>query len=1027
MSSNRRLQILTDEEIAGLYERPEFTDTERRHFFVMPDTALASLDLKSKNDKATSSILYFILQYGYFKARHLFFNFQYSQIKDDVRFVMKNYMPKDSVPKKLPARKSQSASKAEILKLFGFCDDLKITDDLIFNKASNALKRTGSPVDIFYEIIAALEERKIVLPPYSRLQTSIGSAIKNEDEAIVKTINQQISKKVEKSIKQLFKADNNFYNLTELKFDAKSFKTQEMTGELNKLELCQIIYDFSKKVLPKLSLSRRKVEYYSDLAKLFTVDRLKRIKKELAYLYVICYVEQRYEKVVNNLIQGFVYYVDLYASDAKKYSDNNIVEPDDPLHESKKPIGQLMQLFIDDEVMSLHGSLIREKAFNVMPRENIIEARDVLLEEKNYDDLETQLIWEYHKDNFRSILINLRPIFSKIDFELDEKKEDLMNAITYFKRIIREDKKLCDVVQSDIPINHIIPNRILQYFYEMIGSLKNEKVINTYQYEFYIYYAIRLNIKTGRAFVNNSVEYKNFDEDIKADPNWKKNKDKKLKELNNPVLLTPIEKILSDFKAQLEPLIVRTNERAMNGENKTIKIKYHRDGSVTWTLPYPKKNDEVDNPFYGNIEPITISEAYDYVEQRFGFMSGMKHVKPHRAKLKKDYLGIKGAILSNGTTQGTHQFAKRSNIKYQRLHAAEENYIRLETLRDCADIIINGLISLPIFDNYNLGGLRHGSKDGKKKKTRRRILKARHSPKYLGLDVGVVMMTMNLNNIPIVTNIIGANEHESHYSFPMLLRALSSLDLDIISTDTHGTNNVNDLLYYLKGKVHAACYRSTPDKVETISGFKKVEEYADLLINPQRQVNEQLIKDKWEDLLPILVSILSHETSQHIIVKKLSSHDYKSDIKDAFWELNNIVKSIHLLKYVDDPDYQRNIRTALNRGEGIHQLYDKITDVGAGDFRGMSELEVEIWNECTRFIALIMIAYNMCILSELYEIKLTQGDEAAIEFLKHISPIASQHINIGGLYEFSEGRTTININAVVDALNKILDDALNTI
>ena len=66
----------------------------------------------------------------------------------------------------------------------------------------------------------------------------------------------------------------------------------------------------------------------------------------------------------------------------------------------------------------------------------------------------------------------------------------------------------------------------------------------------------------------------------------------------------------------------------------------------------------------------------------------------------------------------------------------------------------------------------------------------------------------------------------------------------------------------------------------------------------------------------------------------------------------------------------------------------------------------------------------MCILSELYEIKLAQGDIAAINFLKHISPIAAQHLNIGGLYEFSEDMADININAVVDALNKILDAKL---
>ena len=60
----------------------------------------------------------------------------------------------------------------------------------------------------------------------------------------------------------------------------------------------------------------------------------------------------------------------------------------------------------------------------------------------------------------------------------------------------------------------------------------------------------------------------------------------------------------------------------------------------------------------------------------------------------------------------------------------------------------------------------------------------------------------------------------------------------------------------------------------------------------------------------------------------------------------------------------------------------------------------------------------------MYEIKLAQGDAAAIEFLKHTSPIASQNMNIGGLYEFTEGRVEINIHAVVDTLNKVLDDTL---
>lgn len=167
-------------------------------------------------------------------------------------------------------------------------------------------------------------------------------------------------------------------------------------------------------------------------------------------------------------------------------------------------------------------------------------------------------------------------------------------------------------------------------------------------------------------------------------------------------------------------------------------------------------------------------------------------------------------------------------------------------------------------------------------------------------------------------------------------------------------------------------------------------------------------------------------TSQENIIKILSSHEYKSDTKKALWELNKILKSIHLLKYIDDIDYRRNIRAALNRGEAYHQLLKKIMEVGGGSFRGMSEIEVEIWNECARLIALIIIYYNMHLLSKLYENAVAKNDTAAIEFLRHISPVASQHLNIDGLYEFAESiGNIISVDNVVEVMSKLLDDAMN--
>ena len=44
-------------------------------------------------------------------------------------------------------------------------------------------------------------------------------------------------------------------------------------------------------------------------------------------------------------------------------------------------------------------------------------------------------------------------------------------------------------------------------------------------------------------------------------------------------------------------------------------------------------------------------------------------------------------------------------------------------------------------------------------------IKARYSRKYFGKGKGVVAYTLLANHVPLETELIGANEHESHYVF----------------------------------------------------------------------------------------------------------------------------------------------------------------------------------------------------------------------------------------------------------------------
>lgn len=486
MKNTQRLQILSEQEALAIYGRPIFNEVEQRHYFSLTEVELVHLKLRTINGKDTSSKVYFILQLGYFKAKHLFFKFNYINVKNDVAFILSIYMPNDTIPTKLPTRKIQVSTRLTILGLLGFQDDSDKTNELISKKAHILVQKIINPPEIFNELKNTLERNRFVLPPYSRLQDTIGFALKNEESRLIKILQNNLTSAITKSLNSLLEIENIFYKITELQFDAKTFKTQEMQLELSKLEICQTIYVFSRKILPMLMISRKNIDYYSDLARIYTVFRLKRLQPELAYLYLICYVHKRYEKVVNNLIQGFAYYIDKYNVSAKKFSDDNIPDTNSTINKYRKQAGELISWYTDDNIMKCSGKLIQEKAYTCLAKDDILILSKALLED-NRTSIATSLVWEYHKNNYRCILLNLRPLFQAIDFEVNGKLQDLLKAIDYLKLVFKQEKKLCDMELKNIPLQHIVPKKLIDEFYEI--NSKNSKTINTYQYEFYIYNA----------------------------------------------------------------------------------------------------------------------------------------------------------------------------------------------------------------------------------------------------------------------------------------------------------------------------------------------------------------------------------------------------------------------------------------------------------------------------------------------------------------------------------------------------------
>ena len=64
--------------------------------------------------------------------------------------------------------------------------------------------------------------------------------------------------------------------------------------------------------------------------------------------------------------------------------------------------------------------------------------------------------------------------------------------------------------------------------------------------------------------------------------------------------------------------------------------------------------------------------------------------------------------------------------------------------------------------------------------------------------------------------------------------------------------------------------------------------------------------------------------------------------------------------------------------------------------------------------------YNMVLLSQLAAHKERAGDVQGAALLAHVSPVAWQHINFYGRYEFSTGPEAINLEEIIQELAQVL-------
>jgi TnpA family transposase len=1008
-ADSRRLSILTAREIDDLYGLPRFTENDRLLYFDLSPAEQEAMD----GVHTASAAVHMVLQLGYFKAKRRFFVYEHAAVLEDLHHILRRYFPERDPATVKPLSKPTRLGQQEIvLGLFGYrlCDDAAREE--LERKAQRMAMLSTQPVYILREALQYLEKQRLVAPGYTFLQDMVGRVVTGERQRLTQLLGKALTPTVERHLDALLEADEGMYRIRALQREPKSFSYKELHQEVQRRGFFKPLYPFSRDFLLTTGLSNESVKYYASLVPFYTVYKLRRMAVATARLYLLCFAHQRFRQINDNLTDAFIHLVDHYEKQAKLASDEAARRAMDEASEHLKSAGQVLNLFIDPSIPAdAPFEQVKAKAFSLLKPERFALV-SAYMRDVEFDKAACE--WAYYRTLSARFKRNLRHLFANLQFAGRVEDAPLMEAVVFLQGLLRGGSSPRRANPAAFPTG-VIPKKLRRHLLVETEDSPKKKQLQIDLYEFLLYRLVRNALEAGDLYVADSTEFRRFEDDLIGDTRWQ-DKAGVLREVGAPILTTPIEETLASLRKELDAKFESVNQNIANGRNKDIKITGAGE-KRRWTLACPGAEEANDSPFYSRLPGIGIADLLWFVAGKTGFLDSLTHVLDRYVKYEADARSILACIVAMGTNMGLWKMAEVSGLGHQSLVTAARNYLRIETLHAANDAITNAIATLPMFRQYDIQDELHSSSDGQRIETQIETINARHSSKYFGLKKGVSAYTLVANHVPINARIIGTHEHESHFVFDLLHNNTTDIRPERHSTDTHGTNQVNFWILHVFGYRFAPRYRNLRKKAESLVGFRHPKHYTDCLIKPSRKVLESLVCSEWPNIQRIMASLAQKDVTQATVVRKLGSYARQNRTKKALVELDNICRTLYILDYIDDVVLRQSVQKALNRGEAYHRFRRAIAYVNSGKFRVKTESEQQIWNECSRLIANAVIYYNTALLSRIYAQKKSAGDVTAIDILKHISPIAWQHINLFGRFEFTQTGSRVDLDALAERYN----------
>ena len=391
------------------------------------------------------------------------------------------------------------------------------------------------------------------------------------------------------------------------------------------------------------------------------------------------------------------------------------------------------------------------------------------------------------------------------------------------------------------------------------------------------------------------------------------------------------------------------------------------------------------------IDVLTDTEHWLHWTSAFGPLSGFEGrlVSPQQRYVTTTF--CYGCYLGPTQTTRSLKGLDRFQVAY-----VNQRHITEQTLLNANVAVINRYNRFMLPKLWGSG--QRAAADGTKWDVYEQNLLSEYHIRYGGWG-GIGYYHVSDTYIALFSHFIACGVWEAVYILDGLLENRSEIRPDTLHADTQGQSET----------VFGLAYLLAIQLMPRIRNWKDLTLYAPT----QRFVTEQvehlrdlfsdtaawsLIRTHLPDMLRVAVSISQGKIRSSTILRKLGTESRKNRLYVAFRELGRVVRTIFLLRFINDEELRRTITASTNTVEAWNQFVQWVAFGGEGVIRQNNREEQRKIIRYNHLVANLVVFHNVAAMTRGLQDLIDEGYPVTPEIIAGFSPYKTGHINRFGSY-----------------------------